>query len=316
MATIRHGNSVKILPQEICGLICQDPTLTRPDLFSLGAVSRAFRDEAERFLYTSARLRGKRKIKSFCVSVIRRPFLAVRLRQLVLFMPPQLDLEVDDLSRIMNALRLCNNLRHLSVFQDYSRAIPQLNADAVHSWILDGHSFRLKSLANSYFEPGHLVRFLKHQPSIETLAIKCKGYSGLDSAPLPMLKNLDSSARVVQEFGLDAWQRTTMERLQFSLIGSTDSEELTTFVALTPFTSTLKSLSIRRKNGDDGLDISVLVACVATQLPDLKFLQILDYTAKVRISFRFIAHLFTIISPFRWKHIMFPFFRFRSCLQK
>ncbi len=89
-----HANSIKILPQEICGLICQDPILTRRDLFSLCAVSRAFRDESERFLYTSARLRGTRKIKSFCVSVIRRPFLAVRLRQLVLYMPPQLDLEV------------------------------------------------------------------------------------------------------------------------------------------------------------------------------------------------------------------------------
>lgn len=287
MATLTNGNNIKLLPQEICGLICQDSALTRRDLSSLRAVSRAFCDEAERLLYTSARLRGTRKIKSFCMSVIRKPFLAVRLRQLTLFMPPQLDLEVDDLSRITKALRLCHNLRHLSVLQDDSRAVPHITGDAVHRWILDGHSFRLKSFASSYFRPEVLIWFLKDQLWIETLIIKCKGDAGLSSAPLPKLKNLDSSAGVVQEFGLDAWHHTTIERLQYSLIDSTDSEELSTFVALTQFSDTLKSLSIRRKNGAEGLDIAVLIACVAAQLPDLKFLQILDYTAKVRISYEF-----------------------------
>ncbi|KAF8969020.1 hypothetical protein BDZ97DRAFT_1797420 [Flammula alnicola] len=281
MAVFCNNNRNLVLPQEICGIICQDPALARCDLHALCAVSRAFRDEAERLLYVSARLRGTRGIKSFCIAVIRRPHLALRIRKIMLLMPPQMDLEADDLARITKALRFCANLKDLYTLKDDSRAVSDKPGDAVHTWILEGHAFSLKRFVNNYFQPQVLAEFLKFQPSLETLVVKCRGPAEICDAPLPMLKNLDSSAATIQEFSTPSSYKRKIERLQFELLQSTDVEELATFVALTRFSDTLKSLSVLRKDGQNGLDIAVLLACVAQQLPDLKYLRIIDYTTKM-----------------------------------
>jgi len=297
-------------PQEICGIICQDPVLDRRDLRALCFISRGFRDEAERLLYVAARVRGARRIKSFCVSLAWRPHLALRVRKLMLFMPPQMDLEAGDLSRIMYALHLCVNLRDLYVLEDGDRAIPgKKTGDAVQRWILDGHEFKLKRFVNAYFQPQILVGFLRAQPTIEMLGMQCRGNAGISGVPLPMLKNLDCSAAVVQEFSSVLGIPRNFERLQFEFVQSTDVEELATFVALLQFKATLKSLSITRREGQNGLDIAVLTACVAAQLPDIKYLRIIDYTTRVSPSAIPFLSNSPHTAPFvSGKLIMFPFF--------
>lgn len=281
MATLRIRYTPTQLPQEICGIICQYSDLSQPDLASLSKVARVFRVEAERILYSFAQLQGRRKIKSFCIAVIRRPSLAARLRRLELHMPPQLDLDVDDLTRITKMLRLSKNLEDLSVHQDNSRAMVHASGVAVIRWILDDHHFKLKSFENSYFQPQTLASFLKEQETLETLTIKCRGDAYLYNAPLPMLKNLDSSAQVTEEFSMQVWMDRKIERIQYSVASTAVSDELATFIAASRFSDTLKSLSIVRKEGH-GLGIGEVVTCVGSQLPDLKFLQILDHTSKVR----------------------------------
>lgn len=263
-------------------MICQDPVLRYRDLHILCSVNRNFRAEAERLLYICVRLSGARRIKVFCNTVLRRPFLALRMKKFTLLLPPQMDLEADDLSRIMNTLHLCVNLKELNLLQDDSRGLPEKYGDAVQRWILEGHDFKLRKFTNSYFQPQLLVGFLRSQPSITTLVMKCKANAEIGAAPLPSLTTLDSSAMVVQEFSFP-WHSRKIKRLQFSLIRSTDVEELATFVALAQYHDSLRSLSIKRKDSTTGLDIAVLTACVASQLPDIKYLRILDYSTKVRV---------------------------------
>uniref|UniRef100_A0A8H7XNT3 Uncharacterized protein n=1 Tax=Psilocybe cubensis TaxID=181762 RepID=A0A8H7XNT3_PSICU len=270
-----------ILPQELCGIICQDPALDNADLHNLCFVSHNFRAEAERLLYTSVRLRDTRRIKSYCLSVARRPYLALRTKSLTLRLPPQLNLEADDLARIVTALRLSVNLKELNVLKDFYHGPIGKYGDAVQWWILDGHKFKLRKFTNSYFQPQMLVGFLKSQPGITTLVLKCKDLAEICDAPLPLLTTLDCSAGVVQEFSMPSWHPRKIKRLQFHLEDSTDVEELATFVALTQFSSSLKSLSIRRRSSRHGLDLAVLTACVASQLPDIKYLRIVDNSTRL-----------------------------------
>ncbi|KDR82352.1 hypothetical protein GALMADRAFT_220356 [Galerina marginata CBS 339.88] len=286
------------IPPEICGIICQDPAIRYRDLHTFCSVSQAFRSEAERLLYITIRLRGTRCIKAFCTTVARRPYLALRLKKLILYMPPQMDLEADDLSRIMHAFSLSVNLKDLQILKDDTRGIGDKPGDAVQRWILEGHRFRLRRFTNSYFQPQVLVDFLKNQPAIDTLVLKCKGNAEICAAPLPMLSTLDSSAAVVQEFSYPSWHKRNIKRLQFEFVQSTDVQELATFVALTQYNKSLKSLSIRRKDSRNGLDIAVLTACVASQLPDIKYLRIMDYTTKLETY-----HVPFLPFPIRLNHI-------------
>jgi hypothetical protein len=70
-------SSSLVIPQEICGLICEDPSLAQSDLYALCLVSRAFREEAERILNIYlVNLRGKRNIRAFCEKIIASRYLA------------------------------------------------------------------------------------------------------------------------------------------------------------------------------------------------------------------------------------------------
>ncbi|KIM35878.1 hypothetical protein M413DRAFT_324460 [Hebeloma cylindrosporum] len=302
-------------PQEICGIICQDPVLGRDDLHALCLVSRTFRDEAERLLYVAARVRGALKIKSFCVSLARRPHRALRMHKLMLWMPPQMDLEADDLSRIMNTLHLCLNLTDLHILEDASHGSKA--GDAVQWWILDGHEFKLKRFVNTYFQSHMLVKFLRGQPTIEMLAIGGRGGAGIRGSLLPMLRDLDCPAAVVQELSTPSWYSSNLERLQFELVQSTDAEELATVVALSRFKDNLKSLSIMRREGQGGLDIMVLTACVAQQLPDIKYLRIMDYTARVSFAYFFpFQYYVTMLLLHQRETYHLPFFPFSMNLAK
>ena len=59
---------------------------------------------------------------------------------------------------------------------------------------------------------------------------------------------------------------------------------MATFVALTSF-GPLESLSIERwqEQTQLGMVVAIIVACVAAQMPNLKYLRIMDYTYLVRL---------------------------------
>ncbi|KAF8170351.1 hypothetical protein BJ912DRAFT_150700 [Pholiota molesta] len=83
-------SSSLVIPQEICGLICEDPSLAQSDLYALCLVSRAFREEAERILNIYlVDLRGKRNIRAFCEKIIASRYLANSLDTLIIHMPPE-----------------------------------------------------------------------------------------------------------------------------------------------------------------------------------------------------------------------------------
>ncbi|KAJ3502898.1 hypothetical protein NLJ89_g8679 [Agrocybe chaxingu] len=281
MAT--HEPKPLALPQEICGIICKEVGIEY--VHNLCLLSHSFRHEAERLLYVDPWVVGMRAVKSWCFAVNRRPYLAHGIQWLTIFLPPQLDFEADDLTHLYSALHHCVNLTELYVHMH----VPTLPGNAlakisneVQAWILEDHPFKLKSFKNSYFRPNTLAKFLRSQPTIKTLMLKNSGPAGINDVPMPNLRNLECSSGTLQELSMPSWHPRRITRLEYKLDCASDVEELGTFVAVTQFAETLKSLSIYRHSTANGrgLDVAVLAACVAAQVPDIKFLQILDRTMR------------------------------------
>lgn len=266
------------LPPEICGLVCQDAVLGRGDLRALCAVSRSFRDEAERLLYTSVHLNNLRHIKSWCLSLVRRPHLPPRVHSVSFTMPSPAVLTPADMSKIMRALHACSGLRELEVLRDRSMPV----GDSIQSWVLEGHTFKLSKFTNTYFDAHSLVGFLVQQSGIRTLVLKSSPTSSLPASILPNLTTIDTFAAIIRQIGNSAWEQDrSLQHMQYQMSHSFDDEELSTFVTLSRFSDTLTSLSIHRVSGGLGLDIAIVAACVAAQLPELKFFQFLDDTQSV-----------------------------------
>ncbi|TFK38998.1 hypothetical protein BDQ12DRAFT_682836 [Crucibulum laeve] len=269
--------SSRSIPPEICGMICQDEILTRGDLRVLCGVSRSFRDESERLLYVNIILRSFRYLKSWCSSLSRRPHLGNRIMKMTITMPPQTDIEADDLGKIVAAFRKCTKLRELEILSDGMKTLP---GDAVNAWILLGHPFRLTKFTNTYFQANLLVDFLKEQTELQVLSMRPKEkiIVNLPDDTLLNLSTIDASAAIMRDLGSGLWNPQNVKHLQYHLWRSTDEDELRTFVALVPFARILKSLSVQRTEAAAGLDIAILVSCIAAQVPDLKYLRVLDYS--------------------------------------
>ncbi|KAF9476822.1 hypothetical protein BDN70DRAFT_881953, partial [Pholiota conissans] len=272
------------LPPEICAIVCN--LIHHDDLLALATVSRVFRAEAERLLYLSVELRSKRRFKSFCLAVIRRPYLVRRLHTLVMIMPPPMDLEIADFERITKMLHLSTNLQHLRVLSERTEHSPPTNGDAIPTWIIEGHSFQLKSFENAYFEQGMIWRFLRAQPTIETLVMNA-GATTLTGVPMPNLKNLSCCSESLQ--GLNAPSQSEgclkdVERLQLYLVKTTELEHLMMLARLrSHLRPTLKSLSISRYYCRPvGMRLDLLLYTLAAQVPDLKYLRILDYSVETQ----------------------------------
>ena len=101
---------------------------------------------------------------------------------------------------------------------------------------------------------------------------------------LPNLTTLNASAAIIRESAqadFESWK--TVKRLQYFLENPREEDELATFGALTSF-GPLESLSIERRQEKTQvrIDVAIIVACVAAQMPNLKYLRIMDYTYLVR----------------------------------
>ena len=281
-----------ILPPEICSLICTSPLLSHSDLLALCHVSRSFRAEAERILYTSINLPtpSRRALNSWCTSLIRRPHLGARIQSLSLTMPSQTSLQADDLTRLTHALHLCINLRDLSILDGE----PPFLGNAVQAWVLEGHTFTLQKFTNTYFTTTMLRDFLDSQKSLTTLSHRPSSSTHVTigtrlprTETLPNLTTLNTSAAIIRELGqadFESWE--SVKRLQYFSENPREEDELATFVALTSF-GPLESLSIERwqEKTQAGMDVAIIVACVAAQMPNLKYLRIMDHTYLVRLFF-------------------------------
>jgi len=266
------------LPAELCGIICRDSQLTRRDLRVLCAVSRTFRDEAERLLYVTVRLLNFRLVRSWSISLVRRPHLALRVRSLSLTMPPSSSLYPADLSKIHKSLRACSNLQALEVLNDGIT----YEGDSVQSWILEGHSFRLSKFANTYFHPIRLFRFLAQQSDIRILVLRTSDAADIPYTILPNLNTIDVSANVLRRFVSGYWEgKRPIAHIQYHLSRSSESDHISTFVVLSRFRETLTSLSLHRHGG---FDIAIVMATVAVQLPELKFFRFIDDNSFVRYT--------------------------------
>ncbi|KAF9005407.1 hypothetical protein BDQ17DRAFT_1540798 [Cyathus striatus] len=267
-------------PPEICSLICRDEVLTRADLCSLAAVSRAFRVEAERLLYMGVILSELKHIKTWCRTLKRRPYLSLRTYVLSITMPPQADLQSDDLTMLINALKVCSKLKDLRILKDNSMSS---SGDAINGWILEGHPFKLMRFTNTYFRPHVLRNFFLQQPDIRFLdfhtkaTFHCQYTCCLDLPPegLPLLRTLKTHSCILQSFQ-HSWWPANLHHLHYDLHQSSEDEELLGIVALIRIADTLKSLSIRRTCTKGGIDISVMAECIASQIPNLKYLRIID----------------------------------------
>lgn len=261
-----------IIPQEICGLICQDSVLTQPDLYALSLVSRAFREEAQRLLYISVKLGSKRNIKSFCGKIIAYPYLIEPLDKLVIHMPPQGDLQVNELSRIMKMLHLCTNLKHLHVLHDGPEWMQNKAGKAMQVWILNGHAFKLKTFVTLYFSELVLDLFLVNQPTIEILIVESEKRMGVQwSFSLPRLRKLSCSTEVMQTLTkIPGGQDIKLEQLHLTFVKLLVEDEWEMLNLLKYYRKTLKSLSITRYRNEVGMATNVFIHTIAESLPDIK----------------------------------------------
>jgi hypothetical protein len=166
-------------PPDICSLICQDPILERLELNSICFILHAFRNEAQREL--SSRfpcLRGPSRVKAWCLSLQSRPHLIIKIKGLVLLLPPLAQLALDFLVLLKWALHVCENLKELVVlFQGFhcesESQDPMYFLDSTH-WhtLLDGQRFKLTQFVNGNFfiqDSTMFADFLRSQPNLESL---------------------------------------------------------------------------------------------------------------------------------------------------
>ncbi|KAF9561063.1 hypothetical protein CPC08DRAFT_446627 [Agrocybe pediades] len=277
------------LPQEICGIICADPCLDQRDLHNLCFVSRSFNAEAERMLYVNVRVQGLRHLKSFCRTMIRRPFLASRIEKLELHMPPQLDLQADDLAKLVRTLKLTSNLTDLRFLTDKNSANIMIAtgvdlAEAANAWILRDLKFPLKSFTNKYFICTFEVTMFvqRHSTSLEMLTLEGNDHnvetSGLETLDMPHLHTLCGSARVMRKFSSCGFAEQLL-RVGIKIQDCTDmTSEMEQIALLTFYRKNLQSLKIERRSSYKArLGYEALVACTKLVTPNIKHLQILDY---------------------------------------
>ncbi|KAF8158527.1 hypothetical protein B0H34DRAFT_807993 [Crassisporium funariophilum] len=268
------------LPAEIQGLICQHSRARFRTLFQLCLVSRTFRAEAERVLYERVRLPKTKNIRAWCIALQSRPKLAVRVNDLILYMPPaRLDGSDNmvDFRLLSNTLRLCGNLETLSIFP---REGGELYSSA-QAWILDGHTFRLRKLVNSYFRPMELWKFVNSQTALQYLSFtheKRAIFRRHTTGPELSLMTLQASDMALREYSKSSLDHK-VEVVKVNIHYRKYAMETETIVALGQFSKTLVGLKVTLTGimtPELGRAMDRIVSLVALNLPNLKFLEIID----------------------------------------
>jgi hypothetical protein len=275
-------SGLKSFAPEICSLICEDPILQQRDLKSICFISHAFRKEAQRLLsYRFPCLRDGVRVKAWCLSLERRPHIALDIQGLVLFLPPQASFH--DISRLVQALRMCVNLKELVVLpegglQDYSKSV----------YMLEGLPFQLTKFVNGYFmqRESPFNSFIRSQQKLEILEMHNVHSDKTRNEKIvshPYVKTLACYPR----FSLGEFQYfRKLERLRLDFGNSMDESERRVFKSIyCGFPPGLKSLAIFLKQRSDGKQSHLLAIMdfIAAKIPRIRHLQIHQFLPIVRL---------------------------------
>ncbi|KAF8714202.1 hypothetical protein AX14_012882 [Amanita brunnescens Koide BX004] len=189
------------------------------------------------------------------------------------------DLAAADYSLLLYALGACANLKELQFLSD--GLCPE--GDASQTVFLEGHPWHLLKFTNSYFNPAMLRFFFESQPDLHTLIIRAREHESPKPVYLPRnLTTLDTSAAVLRSVANASGLR--VRRLQYHMAHTRGNDELPTFVALARLSHSLTTLSIIRHGFDVGMDVAVVTACIAAQLPQLRYFRLMDNTIRSQDS--------------------------------
>ena len=277
------ASSLKSFAPEICSLICQDPIITRRDLNSICFISHAFRKEAQRLLsYRFPCLRSTSRIKAWCMSLKRRPRLSKGVQELVLFLPPQGDFHADDVARLVRTLRMCVNLKELTILSQLRKR--GLQGQWTPELILGNLPFTLTKFVNGYFVQNRaFLTFLNSQKMLETLKLHWNFENPAGCPYLPFLKTLSWPADIGTKwhnFPLYNFPRLQRLRVDFENWNERD-DYFGNFMRRIGYNMKLKSLVIflDRKPGDHFLQIIRSITELGLRI---KYLQIHQFQLLVR----------------------------------
>ncbi|KAF8805074.1 hypothetical protein BYT27DRAFT_7258659 [Phlegmacium glaucopus] len=271
------STDLKCFPPEICSLICQDPILKRRDLNSICFISHNFRREAQRLLsFRFPCLRGAGRIKSWCLSLKRRPHLASGVEDLVLLLPQEVAFHADDMTHLIQALKMCMNLKELSVLSQNRRCGLQDHSTSVY--MLDNLPFKLTKFVNDYFiQNDELAQFLDSQTTLQTLQLHSGETSSHLAIYLPCLKTLACAAQFIDR----SWSPmgNPLERLRLDFERSREVSEraiLDSAFDFHPSYTKLTSLALflKRKPGRRHSHFLEVMYFIAEEMPQIKHLQI------------------------------------------
>ncbi|KAJ7887616.1 hypothetical protein B0H14DRAFT_2695560 [Mycena olivaceomarginata] len=240
------------LPPEICGVICTELRELGGNLALLCRTSRNFSREAQRILYHSVDLRGRklRAVKSWAHAVTQHTHLAERVHALALQLPPNIDsLDASDTTKIVKALRKCVNLKELR---------------GVHGWMTSGCRFRLQKFENLlYCKDRWDDDFWKEQTQIRVLSL---------SSALPSFDN--------QLPELIALGTNTLRDLPARPLQRFETAPHRDFSALGQYSQTLTTLNVRGHWPHHIPSIPQTLAAIAGSLPALRNLGIVELKKK------------------------------------
>ncbi|KAF7295953.1 hypothetical protein MKEN_01409800 [Mycena kentingensis (nom. inval.)] len=170
---------VKDAPNEVLMLICEQAS---PDtLVALCQTSRPFLDVAQHVLFYSIDLLeySSRRLRSWCLAIRKHPHLAQRVHTLCIGLPDMDSLPPDNATRFLNAIQSCINLKELEIRSILAEEMARNNG----SWLLEGCTFALTHLTNTYFSPGHLMTILRNLPALRFLSFPASKRGLGDSLP-------------------------------------------------------------------------------------------------------------------------------------
>ena len=263
---------------EICSLICQDPNFERPDLNSICFISHTFRKQAQRILYHRFPcLRGTNHIKSWCLSLKRRPHIALDVQELVLLMPSPSAFHADHTARLVRALQMCVNLKELAVLPHRRKARLQEDAVDISAYMLDSLPCTLTKFVNDYFSQSTcFTSFLQSQPMLQTLELHSRGWYYHYGVPFHYLKTLSCPPQFHVSF-------TGVERLRLDFENSEERWGCNlTFGGGRSLKSLAMFLTKNPKGKEEQRDLVEMMGFIALSVPQIKHLQIHQFIPVVR----------------------------------
>ncbi|KAJ6515296.1 hypothetical protein C8R45DRAFT_205049 [Mycena sanguinolenta] len=265
---IEQSMARSVLPPEIYAVICDEFEGWDGALAVLCITSRNFCDEAQRILYRSVDLRGRSMpaVKSWALAVTHHEHLAERVHALALELPPVLTLNASDTTEVVRALKKCVNLKELRISAE------DKSARGHQSWIFrDDYPFRLQKFESVGIPQN--AEFWKPQTQIRVLSL-------LDSLQ-PSFENQLPDVIALATTSLFDLPARPLQRVETMFQAD--------FSPLAQYSRTLTTLTVRRV-GDRVIVIPTSLQAIATSLPALLHLGLIEHTTKVFIPFCGFAH--------------------------